>query len=209
MWSYHLTRQEAAEELEISVRSIDRYIKAWKLRAKKKWKLVYIHDDDINHVSGKSAQKPIIITKIPSKSKKQSPIDNVEDSTNNEHYTNTHETSISKKGDYNKLVQSFEKVFTNLQNQIEKKDNTIQDLSLQLWQAKEQVKQTISVSEHNRSQMLLEESKVHIAQQMTILWEEKKVLEKKVKDEKFDKMILMIAVCILLMISAFIWFSNM
>ena len=206
MWSYHLTRQEAAEELEISVRSIDRYIKAWKLRAKKKWKLVYIHDDDIAHVGGKSVQKPIIITKIPSKPKNQAPLT---DENADKTYSESSEKLVSKKGDYTKLVQSFEKVFSNLQTQIEKKDNTIQDLSLQLWKAQEQVKQTISVSEHNRSQMLLEESKVHIAQQMTILGEEKKVLEKKVTDEKFDKMILMIAVCILLMISAFIWFSNM
>jgi predicted site-specific integrase-resolvase len=33
---YRLTRQEAADELDISVRSIDRYIKTGKIRSEKK-----------------------------------------------------------------------------------------------------------------------------------------------------------------------------
>jgi predicted site-specific integrase-resolvase len=33
---YTLTRQEAADKLEISVRSIDRYIKSGKIRSEKK-----------------------------------------------------------------------------------------------------------------------------------------------------------------------------
>ena len=197
MWSYNLTRQETADELEISVRSVDRYIKAWKLRSKKKGKLVYIHDEDIANVGGNSDKKPIIITTTQT----------VKDSAPNSYREESQK--IVKKDDYDKLTQSFEKVYTNLQSQIEKKDEFIQDLSVQLWQAREQVKQSISVSEHNRSQMLLEESKGHIAKQITTLGEEKKALEQSVKNEKTDKMVLMIAVFILLMVSAFIWFTHM
>lgn len=46
---YKITREEAAIKLNISTRSIDRYIRAWKLRSKKEWKIVYINEDDINN----------------------------------------------------------------------------------------------------------------------------------------------------------------
>ena len=48
---YNLTRQEAADKLKISTRSIDRYIRSWKLRAKKVWKIIYIHNLDIENIS--------------------------------------------------------------------------------------------------------------------------------------------------------------
>ena len=44
---YKLTRKEAAELLNISTRSIDRYIKSGKIRTKKDWKVVCVNDEDI------------------------------------------------------------------------------------------------------------------------------------------------------------------
>ena len=64
MTNYILTRKEAAEELNISVRSIDRYIKSWKLRSKKIGKTVHVHQDDILNLSWfweKSKKNVIII----------------------------------------------------------------------------------------------------------------------------------------------------
>jgi len=39
---YKYTRQEAAKKLKISTRSVDRYIKAGKLRSQKDGKIVYV-----------------------------------------------------------------------------------------------------------------------------------------------------------------------
>lgn len=44
---YANTREEAARILEISTRTLDRYVKSGKIRAKRKGKIVYIHDDDL------------------------------------------------------------------------------------------------------------------------------------------------------------------
>jgi len=56
--------------------------------------------------------------------------------------------------------------------------------------------------------MLLEESKTHIAKQMTSLSEEKKELEKNLKDEKFDKKVLIAFVFILLIMATYFWFKS-
>ena len=47
---YTYTRQDVAELLWISTRSVDRYIKAWKLRSKKEWKIVYVNNEDVKNL---------------------------------------------------------------------------------------------------------------------------------------------------------------
>ena len=205
MANYILTRKEAAENLDISVRSIDRYIKSWKLRSKKKWKTVYVHKDDIYNLKwGDFVKKQIIITKEEDlnevkwnvvKEKKSSDLDII----NN---------NIVKKSEYDKLVKTFENVYTDLRNQIDKKDVIIQELSVKVWISQEQVNQSISLSEHNRSQMLLEESKANISKQMNYLSEEKRDLEKELKNERFDKKVLIVFVFIFLGLAAFFWYKS-
>jgi len=191
MESYTLTRQDAADLLEISVRSVDRYVKSWKIRSEKRWKSVYVNNDDVNNIHCNTETAPIIINNWGEK--------------NN---TQFESKKITKKDDYDKITKTFENIYTDLRTQIEKKDKVIQDMSIEIWVSREQVKQSISVSEHNRSQMLLEESKTHISKQMNDLSEEKKKLQKDLKDEKFDKKVLITFVFILLAVSAYFWFKT-
>jgi len=193
---YTLTRQQAADILEISTRSVDRYIKSWKIRSQKKGKSVFLNENDVKNLNWENDVKPIIITNTKEKE---------------ENKTQFESKKIATKNDvenFDKLTKTFESVYTDLRNQIEKKDKTIQDLTLKLWVFQEKVQQSISVSEHNRSQMLLEESKTHIAKQMTQLSEEKKKLEKDLKDEKFDKKILIFFVFLLLWLASYFWFKS-
>lgn len=192
MSNYKLTRKEAAESLDMSMRSIDRYIKSWKLRAKKKGKIVYVHWDDINNIGGGNvSENHIIIT-----------------DTNKEEFVEPSSTKIVKKDEVDKITKTFDKIYWDLRTQLDNKDEIIQKLSMQVWSANEQMKHSISVSEHNRSQMLLEESRWHITAQMTSLNEDKKTLEEELKNEKFDKRVLIIFVFILLAVSAYFFFKN-
>lgn len=195
MDSYMITRQDAADTLGISVRSIDRYIKSWKIRSEKKWKKVYVHSDDINNMQlWNNEIKHVIISEDTIK----------KEITDKEQFSSQ---KLSKKGDYEKLSITFENVYTDLRNQIDKKDEMIQKMSIEIWKSQEQVKQSISVSEHNRSQMMLEESKTHIAKQMTSLNDNKKELEIDLKKERFDKKVLILLVFIFLWLSAYFWFQ--
>jgi len=125
---YNYTRQEAADKLNISTRSIDRYIKAWKIRAKKVWKIVYVNENDIKILSWEttSNNQKIIISKKDNDKK----IDNIKENSQ----------TIVKKDEYDKIINSFEKVFSWLRNEIQKKDDTIQNLSIKLWRMEEIIK---------------------------------------------------------------------
>ena len=197
MNSYTLTRQEAADILEISVRSLDRHIKSWKIRSKKKWKSVYINSEDIKNMNSSSEEKTIIITNNSDKTEKKK-----------EQFESKNISTKKDVENFDKITKTFESIYTDLRNQIEKKDKIIQEMSVEIWVSREQVKQSISVSEHNRSQMLLEESKTHISKQMTELSDEKKKLAQELKDEKFDKKVLIAFVFILLVIAAYFWFKS-
>jgi len=136
---YNITRQEAASILWISTRSVDRYVKSGKLRAKKDGKIIYIHESDVQSIGWNTSSKQEVI--VPS-----------------ENETNTQNTSTiattSQQGGW-----ALEKVYADLRSEIQKKDTLIQNLSLQLGEAKEIAKNSVSLVEFKKSQFLLEESK--------------------------------------------------
>lgn len=204
MSHYNTTRQEAAEKLKISLRSVDRYLKAWKMRSKKKGKIVYVHTDDIENFSWGSVKKShIVITESqkPDTFWKEKSVAEVPEKTVKTHMNSQWENM-------EKMTTTFEKVYTDLRNQIIKKDEIIQNLSIKIGQNQEQVKHSISISEHNRTQMLLEESKENMSEKVSELSESNIRLEKEVKDEKFEKTILIVFVFILLSLSSYFWFTS-
>jgi len=206
MDSYILTRQQAAEKLEISTRSVDRYVKSWKIRSKKKWNKVFLNIDDVENLIWWENNTQVIITNKKDLEEQKNTIETENNDESN--IKNQFTTSwIVKKSDYDKLTKTFESVYKDLREQIDKKDELIWKMSIELWKYQEKVKHSISLSEHNRSQILLEESKNHIAKQMTSLDEKRKELEEELKKEKFDKKVLIILVFIFLFLSAYFWFK--
>lgn len=189
MSMYNLTRQEAAKTLNISTRSIDRYIKAWKLRAKKNWKIVYINQNDINSFLWNNNSKQEII--IEKKDTNNNTIWERKMSTNAENFSN-----------------ALSDIYKDLKEEIRKKDEIIQTLSIRLWKAEEIANNSISLLEFKKSQYLLKESKENISKELDELKKEKEKLEWELKYEKKSNIILIIFVIILLILSWFVWFIN-
>ena len=190
---YTITRQEAADLLGISTRSIDRYIKSWKLRSKKDWKVVYINNNDIENMKSWDIKKHEVI--FPEDIKKDSKIDVLWET-----------TGLSTKSSNPSI--SLEAIYIDLKKQISEKDSMIQDLSIKLWRAEEVASNSISLIDFKKSQFMLEESKSHLS---TALWDMKKQkdkLERDVKYEKTTNIILSIFVLFLIVVAAVLWFQN-
>jgi len=178
---YTITRQNAAESLNVSTRSIDRYIRSGKIRSEKKWKIVYLNSEDIENLKNWSSSKQEII--IPKKIKNYS-----------QEYKNTE--SIS------------ESIYTDLKETIEKKDQKIEDLSIKLWQAEEIARNSISMIDFKKSQFLLEESNSSLEKELDKLKEEKKEKEKEISEEKKLNIVLISISVVLLSLSIIIWFAK-
>lgn len=189
---YKLTRQEAADKLNISTRSLDRYIKAWKLRSKKEWKIVYINDNDINNILWNWEQKQeIIIEKVV----KSNPVSNQNES----------KTIIRQEDSAN---QTLNQIYKDLKEEIVKKDEIIRDLSIRVWKAEEIASNSISLMEYKKSQFLLEESKSYLNKEIEDIKKEKEQLKNDLKYEKNSNILLIIFVIILLAIASTIWFMK-
>jgi len=189
---YNITRQEAAETLGISTRSIDRYIKAGKLRSQKQGKIIYIHKWDIDTLNGDSSSRQEVI--IPKKEETNSTQNATQEST----------TSVS--AEVWAQSRAIEKIYLDLRNEIQKKDATIQQLSVELGQAREIAKNSVSLIEFKKSQFLLEESKTHLNKEMEDLETETQELKKELKYEKGTNFLLIAFVVVLLGTLAFVWF---
>lgn len=195
---YTLTRNDAAEKINVSTRSIDRYIKSGKIRTKKEGKIIFLHEWDVQNLDlGDSSawrQQEVIIPQEKSSYTQKK---------NEENTYQSQEKSLSQ--ERNTHI-ALEKIYLDLKHEIKEKDKTIQDLSLRLWQAQEIAKNSVSIIEFKKSQYLLEESKGNITQEAQKLWEQKKMLEEKLKYEKTTNIVLIIF-CIILILSLWLlWF---
>lgn len=185
---YNITREQAAETLWLSTRSIDRYIRSWKLRAQKEWKIVYIHSDDIDNFSNKSSKKQVIINHQDIHS----------------HKVETKEISTQKSSNQEDFVQ----IFKLLKDEISQKDTEIKDLSLKLWKMEEIAKNSISLVEFKKNQYLLEESKKNITSNLDDTKKDLDKHKKLLKQERKYNYILMILLFVVFCILVAIWFFS-
>ena len=181
---YTTTREEAAVMLWLSTRSIDRYIRNWKLRSQKVWKIVYINSEDIDNFLNGDSKKQVILNK-------------------NDMPKETQTTQLKKENTSSN--QDFVAIFNVLKDEIDRKDWEIKHLSMQIGKMEEVVKNSISLIEFKKNQYLLEESKKSMAwnlEDMSKQLEEKKV---ELKQEKKNNFILLILLLILFIAIIVVW----
>jgi predicted transcriptional regulator len=188
MSMYNLTRQEVADKLNISTRSVDRYINAWKLRAKKDWKVVYVNQSDVDKIAWTwdSRQEVIVEQKV---------VNNTEN-----------QKSVSR-NDWN-VSWTLWYIYKDLKEEIQKKDELIQNLAMRVWKAEEIAKNSVSLLDFKKSQYLLEESKETLNKNLENLETENEKLAWELKYEKTTNLILIIFVLLLLAIAWTIWFMK-
>lgn len=195
---YNYTRQDVADMLWISTRSVDRYIKSGKLRSKKDWKIVYVNDADVENLSWTWVSKQEIIEKTDYKETKKSQ--------DYEVVTPVETKEIEVKSNFKNYA--LDKVYDDLRAEVKKKDEIIQDLSIKLWRADEIIRNSVSMIDFKRSQMLLEDSKTYMWSEINDLKSKNSSLEEKVKNNNITIIILAVFLIILLSIAWVLWFMN-
>jgi len=195
---YNINRQEAADILWISTRSIDRYIKSWKIRSEKDWKIVMLNSDDIKVLNWESVIKHKIIVNDEINN-------NYMDENKLEENTNTW---VVKKSEYEKVLVTFEKMYSGFREEIREKDQRIEKLAMELWQAREQKNNSIDIMEYKKIQFLSEESKSNLSNEIEKGIQEKINIIKELKYEKTTNKLLIAFIVILFVILGAVFFIN-
>jgi len=185
--------------LNISTRSLDRYIKAGKIRVEKDWKNLYLNSLDIKNIMWNGEIISEIIIPTNNSNIKENMIE-IEREQNN---------SIVRKDEFDKISATFEIVYGSMKQEINKKDEKIEDLSLRLWRAEEIVKNSINVVEHKKTTFLIEESKNNLINQMNAVKTTSAKLEEELKYEKTTNKLLIAFVIVLIIVAIVIWFTKM
>jgi len=198
---YNINRQEAAEILGISTRSIDRYIKSWKIRAKKDWKIVFVNSDDIKNLSSNtSVKQKIIVSNVEFLD--EDITDSVKQAKGNIN------TWIVKKAEYEKILSTFETMYSGFREEIKEKDAKIQELAIRLWRAEEQKDKSVDLIEYKKVQFLSEEAKNELSKKLDKEKFEKQKTINELNYEKTTNKLLIMFIVILFIISWIIFFMN-
>lgn len=183
---YNVTREQAAIELNMSTRSIDRYIRSGKLRSKKEGKIVYIHADDIGNFWWNTRKQEVI---IPQAKEKKSSFESREIS-----------TQIDNNGQENLFV-----IYQDLKSEIKQKDEEIKKLNQDIWRMQEVVKNSISMIEYKKSHFLLEESKNGLSQELQQVKKELEQKTKEIKEERTLNYIMIWVTCVIFIMMVILW----
>lgn len=196
---YSLSREDAAEILGVSTRSIDRYIKSGKISTEKQGRKLMLSDDDVENIKtwGKSKQKIIMPDEVFNSEKKDDKIEENE-------YIETKEIEVKDEN----ISTSLDMIYFDMKQEIKTKDMKIAELSYKLWKLEEVAKNSISISDHKKNQFLLEESKAETQSQLNEAKNLYKRFESAYRDEKNANMILIIISIALFVMLIALWYDK-
>lgn len=179
---YSIDRIKWAKILNISTRTLDRYIRSGKIRSQKKWKKVFLNSDDVEVLKNWWIQEDYEV--IKSREIEVNP------------FTKTD-------------LVSYKNLYQDIVCKIEQKDNLIKDLSYKLGNAEAELKNSISLVEYKKTAFLLESSTNKIEHEKLQLEEKTSDLEKKLSTNKLLNTILSIFLFITIILLFVVWFSSL
>ena len=179
---YSTDRTKWAKILGVSTRTLDRYIRSGKIRSQKKWKKVFLNDEDVNVLKNWWIQENYEV--IQSREIEVNP------------FTKTN-------------IVSYKELYQDVVYKIEQKDNLIKDLSYKLGNAEAELKNSISLVEYKKTAFLLESSTNKIEQEKAQLTEIKEKLEKNLNTNKLVNLVLSIFLFRTVVLLFIVWFSSL
>ena len=176
---YTVSRDQAGKTLGVSTRTIDRYISAGKIRAKREGKVIMLHQDDIKKYHTGSEQKDYeVIAPKP---------------------TMTPSISYDPRESQNEILRAIESL-------IREKDIIIQELTFKIGKMEGEIAHSVPKLEYKKTILALEEAQHNRLHDMDMMAQAKREIEQKLNKERILSTILMIGMLVLLVASAFLIF---
>jgi predicted site-specific integrase-resolvase len=147
-WTYNLSREESSNLLGISTRTLDRYIKKWKLSYKKIANRVVLSKEEINIFKLKETEKQTTYWEAISNNSIKEFIEN-KTKKNNLESTN---------------IEWFLDTLKNKDEQLEKKNNTIFILQHKIWELEGNIKNSISLPNYTeeKEKITIQKEKIEL-----------------------------------------------
>lgn len=181
---YSIDRDTAAKTLEISTRTVDRYIRSWKIRTIKKWKKILLNNQDVEILKSWWIQEDYEVIKPQ-----------VEE--------NTGFTIKPLDG-----TRNYKSLYEDSLRVIEKKDEVIKDLSYRLWKTEVELKNSIPLLEYKKTTFLLESSNNRTEEEKKELHSSLDSIKEKLRNQEMINIILVWIFSLMLVVIFIVWFAN-
>ena len=182
---YTIDREKAAEMLDMSTRTIDRYIRSWKLRSQKRGKKVFLNAQDVEILKSWGIQEEYEIITPKEKSEESWFVTKALD--NSKNYKNLYEDSMKM---------------------IEKKDEIIKDLSYKLWKAEVELKNSVPMLEYKKATYLLESTTTKTEEDKKEVQSNIDNLKDNLRTQQLLNIVLIWIFSIMVLVVFFVWFAN-
>jgi excisionase family DNA binding protein len=196
--SYTHSREEAAIELGVSTRTLDRYVKSGKIRAQRRGKMVFIHDEDLAMLRNGAPELVRPTDRVKTSTQSEAPdviiFDEIPSS-----------TGFSRKP----VMVEYRDLYEEAMRKISEKDRVIQDLSYRAGHAESELKNSVSMIEYKKQTFLLESAKAKTDEDVKIAQSEVQKLKEELMQSKFVLYLLISLVCVLLIASSFLFYFYM
>lgn len=145
--SFTIDRTEAAKRLGVSTRTVDRHIQSGLLRTRRVGKKMFIEEDDVE----------ALLNTDPTRREEDYIVIMNDEEDVSKMPTVISETTISP--DVQMAITEFSRIYSDAQDIIAQKDNTIKELSYKLGKAETELSNSVNASEYRQTAFLLESAK--------------------------------------------------
>lgn len=205
--AFTLDRNEAAERLGVSTRTVDRHIQANRIRTRRIGKKTFLEEDDValllSEMMGNTSAKNhtqaddyIVI------------LDDEKPSSSAEILPSRLDKNQDLSTDAKMALAEFSRIYTDAQGVIAKKDEVIKDLSYKLGKVETELENSVNAHEYRRTANLLETIKTEKEVAEKNLHTKISTLEKEVQNKNHSIALMMVLFVLIIVAFSVYFFIN-
>ena len=185
--TYNLTREQAAEILSISTRTLDRRIRKWILSHEKRWNKVYLSEEEVRNYNPQKQVEVVIETTTGSSERKKTPNLSV----------NTDEIVSKLWQHMDESLSKFLDVMQEKDKKLEEKNKIIFTLQQRVGELEQKLKNAVALPlyQEEKKELILEKENLKV---------EKTLLEEELKKEKIRNIVVIWLLVVLVVVMVFV-----
>ncbi len=198
--TYKIDRKSASRLLKMSIRTVDRYIRAKKLSIEERDGRIWLNRGQINKLRSLSTSRQGVDRADSEMSIDKRVSTPVDMSIDNDHSASTPDESISA---HQRIITGgdiYKKLFEELQAELKLKQERLEGANYRVGQLEGLLKESISLPDHNRLLIAERAEKQKIESQCASLTQQSTHLAERLKDEKFTKKVFLIFLFIIMLL---------
>lgn len=197
---YNIDRKTASRLLKVSIRTVDRYIRAKKLSTEERDGRIWLSKSQVSRLKEPKGSRQPVDMSTPKMSIDKRGYQEVDMSIDNVHFVSTGNEQVSAEEKDITGGEVYQKLFEELQEELKSKQDRLEGANYRVGQLEGILKESIPLPDHNRLLLAERTQKEELeAQHFSLKIEYDQIVER-LRDEHLSKRVLVIAIFIIMLL---------